>query len=329
MADTVRWGVLSTARIATGKVIPGFRRARRAEVVAIASRDPGTARAVAVGLGIPRGHGSYEALLADPEVDAVYIPLPNHLHAEWAIAALRAGKHVLCEKPLALGAADVERMAAEADAAGRLLVEAFMYRHHPAWLKVRELVDTGRIGRVVAVDSFFSYYLPDPADIRNVLAYGGGGLWDIGCYLVNLSRMLFGGEPRDVSASFVRDPATGVDIVASGTLAFEGGLASFTCATQLEPDQRVHVYGTEGRISVGIPFNIPPTLPTSVSLTTGRNAPEAWDTESIEIPAADPYACQADAFAAAVLDGAPSPLPIADALANARVLERLFASERH
>ena len=328
MGDTVRWGVLSTARIATGKVIPGFRRAARAEVVAIASRDAATARSVAAELGIPRAYGSYEGLLADPEVDAVYIPLPNHLHAEWSIAALRAGKHVLCEKPLALGVADVERMAAEAEAAGRLLVEAFMYRHHPAWRKVGELVADGRIGRVRAVDSLFSYHLPDPSDIRNVLAYGGGGLWDIGCYLVNLSRMLFRDEPTDVAASFVRDPASGVDIIASGTLVFREGLASFTCATQLEPDQRVHVYGTDGRISVGIPFNIPPTLPTGVHLTTGRHAPEAWDTETFVIPAADPYACQADAFAAAVLDGAPSPLPIDDAVGNARVLERLFASER-
>jgi len=324
--DTVRWGVLSTARIGIEKVIPGFRRAERAEVVAIASRDAGSASRAAAGLAIPRAHGSYEALLADPDVDAVYIPLPNHLHAEWSIRALEAGKHVLCEKPLALSAGDVERMTAAATASGRLLVEAFMYRHHPAWLAVRELVAGGRIGRLTAVDSWFSYYLPDPADIRNIAAYGGGGLWDIGCYCVNLSRMLLDGEPATVSASLIRDAASGVDVVASGTMAFGNGIASFTCATQLEPDQRVHVYGTEGRILVEIPFNIPPSLPTRILLTTGRRAPEAWQTEVLEIPAADAYAAQADAFAASVLDGEPSPLPLSDALGNVRTLERLFAA---
>jgi len=326
MTDTLRWGVLSTARIATGKVIPGFRRSTRNEVVAIASRDAGRARAVADRLGIPRAHGSYEALLADPDVDAVYIPLPNHLHVEWAIAALRAGKHVLCEKPMALSVADAERLAAEAEASGRLLVEAFMYRHHPAWKLVLRLVAEGRIGRLVAVDSWFSYHLADPADIRNVLDWGGGGLWDIGCYCVNLSRMLFGGEPGTVSASLVRDPASGVDIVATAFMAFETGLASFTVATQLEPDQRVHLYGTEGRILVEIPFNIPPDRPTRVLLTTGRRPPEDPGTEVFEVPAADPYACEADAFAAAVLDGEPSPLPLSDAIGNVRVLQRLFAA---
>jgi predicted dehydrogenase len=326
MTAKLRWGILSTARIGTGKVIPGFRRSARNEVVAIASRDPATARATAEGLAIPRAHGSYEALLADPEVDAVYIPLPNHLHVEWSIAALRAGKHVLCEKPLALTVPDAERLVVEAEASGRLLVEGFMYRHHPAWGAVRDLVAAGRIGRLVAVDSWFSYHLPDPADIRNVLDWGGGGLWDIGCYSVNLSRMLFGEEPDTVAASLVRDPVSGVDIVASGILAFPSGVASFTVATQVEPDQRVHVYGTEGRITIEIPFNIPPQLPTRVLLTTGRRAPEAWQTEVIAIPAGDPYAFQADAFAAAVLDGSPSPLPLADALGNVRTLVRLFAA---
>lgn len=322
--DRIRWGVLSTARIATGKVIPGFRRAERAEVVAIASRDAATAAAVAGAMGIPRAHGSYRALLDDPDVEAVYIPLPNHLHAEWAIAALEAGKHVLCEKPLALTVADAERMASAAASAGRLLVEAFMYRHHPSWALVRRLVAEGRIGRLTAVDSWFSYHLDDPADIRNILAVGGGGLWDIGCYCVNLSRMLFGAEPTALHAQVVRDEASGVDVLASGTLGFGTGLASFTCATRSEPDQRVHVYGTEGRISIAIPFNIPPTLPTRVDLTTGRNAPEAWATETFELPPADPYACQADAFAAAVLDGAPSPLALADSIENVRTIRRLY-----
>ena len=230
--DKVRWGVLSTARIATEKVIPGIRRSATGEVVAIASRDVGRARAAADELGIPRSHGSYEALLADPAVDAVYVPLPNHLHAEWSIRALEAGKHVLCEKPLALSAADAGRMADAATASGRLLMEAFMYRHHPSWIAVQELVAGGRIGRLQAVDSWFSYFLDDPANIRNVLEYGGGALYDIGCYSVSLSRLLFGAEPDEVSAAIVRDPVSGVDILTTGHMTFPGGLASFTCATQ-------------------------------------------------------------------------------------------------
>lgn len=324
--DKVRWGVLSTANIATEKVIPGLRRSSLGDLVAIASRSEATARSVAAALGIPRWHAGYEALLDDPDVDAVYIPLPNHLHREWTVRALQAGKHVLCEKPLALTASDAEAMADAAQAAGRLLMEAFMYRHHPSWIALRELVASGRLGRLAAVDSWFSYFNDDPANIRNILAYGGGALYDIGCYSVNLSRMLFGAEPLDVSASIVRDPTSGVDVLASGTLSFADGVASFTCATRVEADQRVHVYGTLGRAQVEIPFNIPPTLPTRVFVTAGGDPPVAPATKTLEFAPADPYACEADAFAAAILEGRPAPVPPADAIANLRVIERLFAA---
>ena len=322
----VRWGVMSTAAIATEKVIPGLRRSTLGEVAAIASRSEGTARSVAAALGIPRWHAGYEALLDDPEVDAVYIPLPNHLHREWTVRALQAGKHVLCEKPLALTALDAEAMSDAAEAAGRLLMEAFMYRHHPSWIALRNLVASGRLGRLAAVDSWFSYANDDPANIRNILDYGGGALYDIGCYSVNLSRMLFGAEPHGVSASIARDPASGVDVLTSGTLAFADGVASFTCATRLEADQRVHVYGTLGRAEVEIPFNIPPTLPTRVLVTAGGDPPVAPATETLEFAPADPYACEADAFAAAILEGRPAPVPPTDAIANLRVIERLFAA---
>ncbi len=324
--DKIRWGVLSTAKIATEKVIPGLRRSQLGELVAIASRSDESARAAAGRHGIPRWHGSYEALLADPAVDAVYIPLPNHLHTAWTIRALQAGKHVLCEKPIALTAADAERMFAAADAAGRLLMEAFMYRHHPSWIALREVVASGRIGRLSAVDSWFSYFNDDPANIRNVLADGGGALYDIGCYAVNLSRMLFAEEPASVAATIVRDPTSGVDILTSGTLAFSSGLASFTCATRVESDQRVDVYGTEGRASIEIPFNIPPDRPTRIFVTQGGDPPVDPATDVIEFAPADPYACEADAFAAAVLAGSPPPVPPADAVANARAIERLFAA---
>jgi len=323
----LRWGILSTADIARKKVIPGIRRADRCRITAIASRDLARAQAAASEAGIPRVHGSYEALLADPEVDAVYIPLPNHLHAEWTIAAARAGKHVLCEKPLAMTAADAERMISAADSAGVRLMEAFMYRLHPSWVAVVELVRSGRIGRLVAVQSWFSYHNDDPTNIRNILEAGGGALFDIGCYNVNLSRLLFDAEPERVEATIVRDPASGVDVLTSGLLDFPGGgVATFTCTTRAEDDQRVHVYGTEGRISVGIPFNIPPDRPTHVFVTHGGEPPVDPATERLTFDATDPYAVEAAAFAEAILDGTPTPVPPADAVANLRVIEAIFAA---
>jgi predicted dehydrogenase len=321
----LRWGVLSTALIGRSKVIPGIQRAANCEVVAIASRDRSLAERVAAELAIPIAHGSYEALLADPNVDAVYIPLPNHLHATWSIAAVEAGKHVLCEKPLALTARDAQRMIEAADRAGVRLMEAFMYRLHPSWVAVREIVASGRIGRLTAVQSWFSFYNDDPANIRNALASGGGALYDIGCYGVNLSRMLFDGEPTGVTGVVVRDPVSGVDVVTSGILAFGDGLASFACSTRAEDDQRVDIYGTTGRISIEIPFNIPPGLPTRIFVTAGGEPPVAPDTETMLFEPADPYTFEAAAFAAAVLEDRPVPVPPADAVGNLRVIERILA----
>ena len=323
----LRWGILSTANIARTKVVPGIRRGTRGEVVAVASRSLESARAFATELDIPTSHGSYEALLEDPGVDAVYIPLPNHLHLEWTIAAARAGKHVLCEKPLALTAADAQRMLEACESAGVVLMEAFMYRLHPSWQKVRELVASGAIGRLTAVESWFSYFNDDPANIRNIADVGGGALFDIGCYCVNLSRMLFAAEPARVQGSLLRDPDLGVDVRTSAILDFPGGgSASFTCSTRAEPDQRVHVYGSEGRIAVEIPFNIPPDRPTRIFLTRGGEPPVAPATETLTFAAADPYACEADAFADAVLGGTPVPTPPSDAVANLRVIEAIFAA---
>jgi len=321
--STLRWGILSTADIARKKVIPGIRRADNCRVVAIASRDPDRARGVADELEIPIAYGSYEALLADPDVDAVYIPLPNHLHAEWTIAAAKAGKHVLCEKPIALSSADAERMVEACDAAGVRLMEAFMYRLHPSWVAVRELVESGRIGRLLAVRSWFSFFNDDPENIRNIRAYGGGALLDVGCYCVNLSRMLFRGEPNEVKAAITQDPASGIDIVTTAILEFDAGVATFGCSIRAEPDQHVDIYGTDGRISVGIPFNIPPDRPTHVFVTAGGDPPVAPAVETLSFGPADPYAVQAQRFADAILDGLPTPTPPEDAIATMRVIERI------
>ena len=325
----LRWGILSTANIGMKKVIPGIQKADRCEVVAIGSRDEDVAKAAAERLGIPRAYGSYEELLADPDVDAVYIPLPNHLHAEWTIAAARAGKHVLCEKPLAMNAVEAQTMVDACSSAGVRLMEAFMYRLHPSWEAVRELVASGRIGRLRAVQSWFSYFNDDPANIRNIAEFGGGALMDVGCYSVNLSRMLFGREPDRIEAALTRDPDSGVDVLTSAILGFGDDVATFTCSTRTEPDQRVHVYGTQGRISVGIPFNIPPDLPTEVFVTSGGDPPVNPATETLTFEPADQYAIQAERFARAVLDDEAVPIPPQDAVANLRVIEAIFeAGER-
>ncbi|MGA7271702.1 MAG: Gfo/Idh/MocA family oxidoreductase [Acidimicrobiia bacterium] len=326
MSDQVQWGILGTADIAVRKVIPAMQGSALSRVVAIASRSAQRAAEVAQSLDIPRSHGSYEELLADPDVEAVYIPLPNSLHAQWTLAAADAGKHVLCEKPLALTAAEAQTMIDGARRAGVKLMEAFMYRFHPLWSEVRRLVDGGAIGEVLAIQSFFSYRNIDPEDIRNIAEYGGGALYDIGCYPVNVARMLLGGEPSRVMAAIRRDPDFGTDVVTSAILDFDGRHATFTCSTQLEDDQRVHVQGTGGRLLVEIPFNIPPDQPTRLYRFAGGSPPVAPDVETYDVPAADQYTVQADAFSRAIIDDAPVPTPPEDAVANLKVLERVFAS---
>ena len=323
MSEMLRWGIVSIANIGVRKVIPATQKAERCEVVAIASRDGERAAETAAELGIPRAHEGYEALLADPEVDAVYIPLPNSEHAQWTIAAARAGKHVLCEKPLAMTAAEAEEMVRACATEGVLLMEAFMYRLHPSWVSVRELVASGRIGRLRAVQSWFSYFNDDPRNIRNVPELGGGALYDIGCYCINLSRMLFAAEPTAIEASVTRDE-TGTDVLTSAILAFDAGVATFTCSTRAEPDQRAHIYGTEGRISIGIPFNIPPDRPTEIVVTAGGDPPVSPDSETLTFATANQYTIQAERFADAVLDGLPLPIPPEDAIGNLRVIEAIF-----
>lgn len=323
---TLRWGILSTAKIGRTKVIPGIAGASNCEVVAIGSRDLSAAEAVAASHAIPRAYGSYEALLADADVDAVYIPLPNHLHAQWAIAAANAGKHVLCEKPLAMTVAEAERMIEAADRAGVALMEAFMYRHHPSWVAARELVASGRIGDLVAVQSWFSYFNDDPSNIRNILDAGGGALYDIGCYCVNLSRMLFDAEPDRVLGAIARDPVGGTDTLVSAVLGFGDRHATFAASTRAEDDQRVDVYGTAGRIRIDIPFNIPPDRPTRIHVASGGDPPAAPAVETLTFDPFDPYTAEAERFAAAVLAGSPVPVPPSDAVANLRVIEALFAS---
>jgi predicted dehydrogenase len=326
MTERVRWGVLGCAAIAVNKVIPAMRRSKLCEVAGIASRDPARAGAAAADLGIGRHYGSYQELLDDPDIEAVYIPLPNHLHAPWTLRAAAAGKHVLCEKPLAMTSAEAQEMVDGCATAGVALMEAFMYRLHPLWIRVRELVRDGAIGDLEAIQAFFSYRNLDPANIRNVSEYGGGALMDIGCYPVNVARMMFDAEPIAVAGAVRRDPRFGTDALTSAVLDFGGRHATFTCSTQLEDDQRVHLMGTAGRLLVEIPFNIPPDRPTRVIRAAGGNPPVEPGIEIIEIPPADQYAEQCDAFSAAIRSGRPVPTLPSDAVANMVVIERILAS---
>ena len=324
--EPVSWGVLGVANIATQKVIPAMLHSELSRVDAIASRSSDKAHTAARRFGVPRSYDSYEALIADPSIEAIYIPLPNHLHLEWTIAAARAGKHVLCEKPLALTSADAQRMIDACREAGVKLMEAFMYRLHPLWQAAVDAVSSGRVGQLRAVQTVFSYFNDDPANIRNIAEMGGGALYDVGCYAVNLSRMLFQSEPTAVHAATRRDALSGTDVMTSALLEFEHGHSTFICSTQLESSQRVEILGTSGRLVIEIPFNIPPDRPTRLDQIAGGSPPVAPHVETVHIPTADPYTVQADAFSRAIRLDHDVPIPPADAVANLAVIERIFAA---
>jgi predicted dehydrogenase len=316
----LRWGVLGVAKIAVDKVIPAMQRGEWSAVRAIASRDRAKADAAAATLGIPTAHESYEALLADPNIDAVYIPLPNHLHAPWTIRAAEAGKHVLCEKPIALNAAEARRLVEVRDRTGVQIQEAFMVRSHPQWLKAQTLVREGQIGDLRSILWHFSYFNAAPSNIRNIAEFGGGGLMDIGCYLINTGRFLFGREPERVMALIDRDPVLRTDRMTSLLLDFGAGHLAGTCSTQMVPYQRVHLFGTRGRIEIEIPVNAPPDRPSRLFVDRGAGP------DTIELPISDQYTIQGDLFSRAILDGRPAPVPLEDAVANMACIDAALRS---
>lgn len=325
MSRKLRWGILSTANIGLKKVIPALQRSERMQVVAIASRDPARAQRAAATLNIPKAHGSYEELLADPEIDAIYNPLPNHLHVSWTTKAAEAGKHVLCEKPLGMNAGEAKSLIAVRDRTGVKIGEAFMIRTYPQWLRLRELLDEGRVGELRAITGVFSYFNIDPANIRNLAEIGGGALMDIGCYLVHTSRYAFRQEPVRVVAAIDRDPVMRTDRLTSGLMEFAGGHAIFTCSTQLIPYQRVHFLGTRGRIEIEVPFNAPPDRPTRIFIDSSGDLSGSGIT-SESFPVADQYTLQGEAFAKAIWEDKQPPVAIEDSLGNMAVIDALFQS---
>jgi predicted dehydrogenase len=322
MRHKVRWGVLGVARIATEKVIPAMQRGEWSDVVAIASRDRGKAEQAAAQLGIPKAYGSYEELLRDPEVEAIYNPLPNHLHVHWSIQATGAGKHVLCEKPIAMNVAECRSLMEARDRTGVKIGEAFMVRTHPQWLRARELVLSGEVGALRAVIGAFSYFNRDPKNIRNVPEFGGGSLMDIGCYPITTSRFLFGEEPARAMGLVERDPDMGTDRLTSAILDFPSGQSVFSCSTQLAPYQRMQILGTRGRIEIEIPFNAPPDRPTRLWVDIGG----ILRTE--EFPVCDQYTIQGDRFSQAIRENREVPVSLEDAIRNMAVIGALFRSAK-
>ncbi|PYQ96883.1 MAG: NAD-binding protein [Acidobacteria bacterium] len=316
----LRWGVLGVAKIAVDRVVPAMQRGEASLVTAIASRDRAKADAAAAKLGIATAYGSYDALLADADVDAVYIPLPNHLHVPWTSRAAEAGKHVLCEKPIAMSAGEARGLIDVRDRTGVQIQEAFMIRAHPQWLKARELARDGPIGQLRSILGYFSYFNDTPTNIRNIAAFGGGGLMDIGCYLINVGRFIFDREPDRLLGLIDRDPVLKVDRMTSMLLDFGTGHLAATCSTQLMPYQRVHILGTRGRIEIEIPVNAPPDRPCRIFVDSSAGV------ETIELAICDQYTLQADLFSKAILEGRRTRPPLEDSVANMACIDAVFRS---
>ncbi len=325
MAEKIRWGILGAAKIAVEKVIPSMQKGRFCEIAAIASRDAEKASETAGRLKIKKHYGSYEELLADPEIDAVYNPLPNNLHLEWTRKAAQAGKHILCEKPLGMNASQIREFIKVRDACGVKIQEAFMVRTHPSWLRVKDLILAKRIGDLKAVAGVFSYFNVDRKNIRNKPETGGGALYDIGCYCINISRWIFEDEPNGVFALIEKDSETGIDKMTSAMLAFPDGHTAFTCATQLVPYQRMQFFGTKGRLEVQIPFNIPLETPTGIFIDDGTDLYEK-SVEEITIEPANQYTIQGDLFSRAILENSEQALSLEDSFGNAATIDAVFRS---
>jgi predicted dehydrogenase len=327
MTRKISWGVLGVAKIGVEKVIPAMQLGAVSSVDAIASRDVEKARSAAKKLGIAKAYGSYEELLADPAIEAIYNPLPNELHVPWTLRALEAGKHVLCEKPIALDAGEAKALIAARDRSGKHVAEAFMVRFHPQWRRARELAHSGAIGELRAIQTFFSYRLLDPTNIRNKPP-GGGALYDIGCYAILTARYIFGAEPTRIIGALDIDPVMGTDRLTSALMEFpDGRHLTFTCATQTSAHQRVTIGGDKGRIEIAIPFNAPPDRPTRITIDSGADL-FGGGARIEEFPTCDQYTLQGDAFSRAVLGEAPLGYSIEDAIANMRVIDALFRSAK-
>jgi len=323
----VHWGVLGVANIAVKKVIPAMQQSQWSAITAIASRDLAKAQSAAQQLGITRAYGSYDELLEDPDVEAIYNPLPNNLHIEWTIRAAQAGKHVLVEKPISMTVAEALPLLKVRNETGVKIEEAFMVRTNPQWLKTLELIKESRIGEVRSVAGYFSYNNQDPNNIRNIRETGGGGLMDIGCYMIFFARLIFDAEPTRVVSLIDEHPETQTDILTSTLLEFPAGHATFTCSTRVTPYQRVQIIGTKGRIEVQIPVNAPPDLPLKIFLDDGSDL-TGGSIQTIEFEPVDQYTVQGDLFSQAIRENKEPVLSLESSIRNMAVIEAVFRSAK-
>jgi len=323
---TVKWGIISTADIGMKKVIPAMLKSPLIEVVGIASRSQESADKAAKTLGIPKAYPSYAAMFEDPEIEAVYNPVPNHLHVELTLAAAKAGKHVLCEKPIALNADDAARLREVPK--GILVQEAFMVRYHPQWLRARDLVQSGALGTIRAVRVLFCYNNTDPNNVRNMADIGGGGIMDIGCYGVTAARFMFGAEPLRVVSLLDRDPAFKTDRLGSFIADFGGGKhLNVLCSTQSVTSQRLEIIGDKGRLEILIPFNAPQSEATAILIDNGLSLDGSMSRREV-IPACDQYTLQCEAFSKAVRGEAKLEWGIEDSIKSMKVIDAIFESEK-
>jgi len=319
--NKIRFGILSTAKIGIEQVIPAMQKGEFTKVTAIASRDKKRALDASDKLEIPKAYGTYEELLEDPDVDAVYIPLPNHLHVIWSVKALEEGKHVLCEKPIGLSAKEAQKlMDVSAKYPNLKVMEAFMYRHHPRWVRTKKLIDDGTIGTLKSIHSFFTYYKNDPDNIRFKPGMGGGGLMDVGCYNISLSRFLFGRNPERVQSVTKIHPEYGVDVLSSGVLDFTTGISTFTCSMQSTGFQQIQILGTEARIEMNMPFNTPDDKETELHIHSDSS------TETLRFKPCNHYTIQGDLFAKAILENINVPTPLEDAKENMQIIDQIRES---
>jgi predicted dehydrogenase len=327
MPKRVKWGVLGVSKFAVTKMIPGMQRCEWAEIVGIASRDPAKAESAGMQFGIRKAYANYEDMLADPEIEAIYNPLPNNMHVPWSIRAAEAGKHVLCEKPISMNVAECRELIAARDRTGVKIGEAFMVRTHPQWLRVREIARSGEIGQIRVVMAAFNYFNRDPKNIRNLPEAGGGALMDVGCYAIQISRFVFGEEPSRVVGLIDRDPDMHTDRLSSGMLDFPSGQGVFTCSTQIALNQKVQVLGTKGRIELQIPFNTPTDRPTRIFIDSGADL-FGGGMRTEEFAPCDQYTIQGDLFSKAIREDGEVPTPLEDSMRNMAVIDALFQSAR-
>lgn len=327
MTQKVKWGVLGVANIAVKKVIPAMQNGEWCEITGIASRDLSKAQAAAAQLNIPKAYGSYDELISDPEIEAIYNPLPNNLHVEWTIKAAEAGKHVLCEKPISMTVAEALPLLAVRDKTGVKIEEAFMVRTHPQWVTTLNLIKEEAIGPIRAVEGHFSYNNQDPNNIRNIRETGGGGLMDIGCYMIFFARLIFNNEPTRVVSLIEEHPETRTDILTSALLEFPSGHATFTCGTRMVPYQRVQIHGTSGRIEVQIPCNAPPDEACKIFIDNGTEL-NGRNIKTIELEVCDQYTVQGDLFSKAIREKTEPVLSLEDSIKNMAVIEAVFRSAK-